>query len=435
MKTKIKIILEGMKTFLNGALDNREKYLTKPTAFTRNRVLDFGSVCLFLVNQPKRSLSIELDSFFKKKGGLGCSKMAFSKARYQIAPVLFKDWNEHFISMAYSGTGGLRTWNGLRPKGVDGTVLYLFKDEAIEKEFGSQKNQHVSIPMARGGYEVDLLNGYCTNSHLGPLRQGEQAFAHKFLESGSTGDIVVYDRLFASFELIFKHLQKRTAFLMRCTLGFNRVVEAFVQSKKSQAEVDFLINDNALRAMRGQGVEVDKTSTVRVRLLRVEIGQGDPEILITSLLDTKRYPHGCFKELYGLRWGSETKFDLAKNKLQVEIFSGHKPAAIYQDFYATVLAANLHNLIVQSCEAKLKTVNGQGGVKKAINQNVTIGLLKNRMVVLFYSKKPQVIFEELKLLFLNHLEPVRPGRKFPRTCTIRRLKGKYQTFKNYRRAS
>jgi len=423
-----------MKTFLNSALDNREKYLTKATAFTRERILGFGSVCLFLLNQPKRSLSVELDGFFMTLGEHPCTKAAFSKARYQIAPAFFKDWNEHFVSLAYSCPKGLRTWRGLRPKGVDGTVVYLFKDEGLAKEFGLQQNQYVSIPMARAGYEVDLLNGYCTNSHLGPLKQGEQTFAYGFLESANPLDILVYDRLFASFELIFKHLQRGVHFLMRCTLSFNRVVEAFVQSKRRQAEVDFPINDNALRSLRQQGFKVDKGSTVRVRLLRVDIGQVEPEVLVTSLLDTRRYPHSCFKELYGLRWGSETKFDLTKNKLQMEIFSGHKSAAIYQDFYATVLAANLHSLIVRSCDGEVEKGNGQRAIKRAVNQNVSIGLLKDRIVVLFISEKPQVIFEELKRLFLNHLEPVRPGRKFPRTKTVRRLKGKYQTFKNYRRA-
>lgn len=434
MKAKVLSVLEGMKSFLSSALDNREKYLTRPSAFTRNRILRFSTVCLFLVNQPKRSLSIELDDYFLTLGEFACTKAAFSKARYQIAPVFFKDWNRHFVSLAYSSPKELSTWKGFHLKGVDGTTMYLFKDEALAEEFGVQQNQYVSIPMARAGYEVDLLNGYTTQAYLGPLHQGEHAFAYEFLANSSPNDLLVYDRYFASFELIFKHLQREVPFLMRCKLDFNRTVEAFVQSKKKQAVVEFPIPDNALRTLRQQGAGVDKSTTARVRLLRIDIGKGEPEILITSLLDAKRYPRNCFKELYGCRWGSETQFDKVKNKLQMEIFSGHKSAAIYQDFFATVLAANLHNLIVRSCDDELEEANEKRTVPKAINQNVSLGLLKGRLIILFVSETPQVIFEELKRLFLGHLEPVRPGRTFPRTKAIRRLKGKYQTFTNYRRA-
>lgn len=398
MRTKVLRVVEGMKTFLHQALDNREKYLTKQTAFIRNRVLNFSTVCLFLINQPKRSLSIELDDFFLTLGEFACTKAAFSKARYQIAPVFFKDWSRHFISLVYAAPTKLPTWKGFYLKGVDGTTVYLFKDEELAKEFGSQQNQHVSIPMARAGYEVDLLNGYCTQAYLGPLHKGEQVFAYEFLENASCKDLLVYDRYFASFELIFKHLQKGVPFVMRCTLDFNLTVSAFVKGKKRQQIVEFAIPDNALRSLRQQGFEKE------------------------------------FKELYGKRWGSETEFDKVKNKLQMEIFCGHKPAAIYQDFFATVIAVNLHNLIVRTCDEDLKQANEKRLVPRAINQNVSIGLLKDRLVILFVSEKTQIIMEELRRLFLSHLEPVRPGRKFPRTKTIRRLNGKYQTFKNYRRA-
>lgn len=434
MRTKVLRVVEGMKTFLHQALDNREKYLTKQTAFIRNRVLNFSTVCLFLINQPKRSLSIELDDFFLTLGEFACTKAAFSKARYQIAPVFFKDWSRHFISLVYAAPTKLPTWKGFYLKGVDGTTVYLFKDEELAKEFGSQQNQHVSIPMARAGYEVDLLNGYCTQAYLGPLHKGEQVFAYEFLENASCKDLLVYDRYFASFELIFKHLQKGVPFVMRCTLDFNLTVSAFVKGKKRQQIVEFAIPDNALRSLRQQGFEVDKNTTVQVRLLRIDIGLPEPEILITSLLCARRYLHKEFKELYGKRWGSETEFDKVKNKLQMEIFCGHKPAAIYQDFFATVIAVNLHNLIVRTCDEDLKQANEKRLVPRAINQNVSIGLLKDRLVILFVSEKTQIIMEELRRLFLSHLEPVRPGRKFPRTKTIRRLNGKYQTFKNYRRA-
>ena len=70
----------------------------------------------------------------------------------------------------------------------------------------------------------------------------------------------------------------------------------------------------------------------------------------------------------------------------------------------------------------------------AINQNVSIGLLKKRLLNLFDSNSPRAILKKLKLLFLSHLQAIRPARKYPREPARKRQYGKYQTLKKYRRA-
>lgn len=434
MTTKVKIILEGMKAFVQNALTRPDKYLCRAQDFTRQRVLSFDKLCFFMINQSKRSLSIELNEHFGYYDQRACTKGAFSKARYRVLWCFFRDWQRHFTSLVYDQPKDLMRWKGYYLKGIDGTSLYLFKDEEVEKEFGSQTNQHVRIPMARAGLEVDVLNGFCTQAQLQPYWAGEKVFAEAFLERAGEKDLLIYDRYFAGFELIFKHMQKNRLFLMRCKTGFNQVVKRFVASGKKQALVEFPIPHISRCALQKQGYDVNVKTTLRIRLVRIDIGQEEPEILITNLLCPKRYPHADFKEVYNYRWGDETKFDQIKNKFQIEIFSGHKPQAIYQDFFATIIAANLHNLILRQCDHEVQQINAQRKKPVAINQNVSIGLLKPRLIELFTTKHPSSIFNELKELFLAHLELVRPGRMYPRTKTARRLKGKFQTFKNYRRA-
>lgn len=436
MDTKVLNILEGMKSFLTASLSKRETYFTSLKAFTRLRKFGLHNLAFFLIFQPKRSLTIELNDFYSNQSGKNAiAKSSFSKARYLLRHELLKDWNDCFCQLVYGESGPrLHRWKGFHLKGIDGTTVYLFQDEEVAKEFGSQSNQYVSKPMARAGYEMDLLNGFVTQSWLGPLSQGEQVFAAEFLKHSKPGDMRIYDRYFASYDLIFQHLNKGVEFTMRTSISFNNVVIKFVNSGKQQSIVEFPITDKAFKSLNGQGFEVSKQDTVKVRLLRIDIGQDEPEILITSLLNVRKYPHSCFKELYNYRWGSETCFDKVKNKLQMECFSGLKVEAIYQDFFSTVIAANLHTLVVNSCDRELEKINVHRETWGEVNQNVSIGLLKARLVQLFYCNKPQKILDELQALFLKNLEPVRPGRSFPRTKPIRRLKGKYQTFKNYKRA-
>ena len=70
----------------------------------------------------------------------------------------------------------------------------------------------------------------------------------------------------------------------------------------------------------------------------------------------------------------------------------------------------------------------------AINKNVSLGLLKGRIVQLFFGLEPEQITKQLHELFLTKLEPVRPGRDFPRKKRVQHLHGKYVTMTNYRRA-
>lgn len=389
----------------------------------------------FLLSQSKRSLSIELEDYFESLGVSACTKSAFSKARYRVLWCFFEAWHKHFVNLIYSDRKDLRTWRGFFLKAIDGTSIYLFKDEEVEKAFGGSSNQHLCVPMARSGLELDVLNGYCTQVQLQAHSVGEVVFAEAFLEDCKPWDMRIYDRNFAGYRLISKHIEKNAHFLMRCTVGFNSVVKAFVASGKRQAIVNFTIPKNEVLARRKKGEVVDPKETLRVRLLRIEIGKDEPEILITNLLNLKKYPHSCFKELYNYRWKDEGRFDQIKNKLQIEVFSGHKAQAIYQDFFATIIASNLHNLICEACTQEIQQINAHKITPSAINQNVSIGLLKKRMSQLLTDPKPQEVFSKLKTIFLRYLEPVRPGRYYPRPQNVRRLNGKYQTFKNYRRAS
>lgn len=424
-----------MKLFALQSKEKKAEYFYGLGSFTRNRTLPFWSLCCFLLCNTKRSLCLELDDYFLEQKQIPCTKGAFSKSRYRVKWAFFRDWHLAGVELTYVQEGkNLAMWKGYYLKGVDGSTLYLFDDEQVIKSFGGVKNQYGIVPTARIGLETDLLNGYCTQAWIGSYSEGEAVFAHDFLDGKKVNDLSIYDRNFASFELIYKHIDKGSAFVMRVKTRFNQVVEKFVSKGCKQAIVEFNITQTALFMLKQQGYEVDKNTKVKVRLLRIEIGGDEPEILITSFLDWKKYPYSDFSELYWHRWGCETQIEVIKNKLQTEIFTGHKPDSIYQDFYTTMIVLNLYNLIVNSCNENLQQINEKRSSQMAINNNIAIGHLKTRILELFINKRPGCILRELQNLFLTHLEVIKPRRSFPRKPARKRQYGKYETYKNYRRA-
>lgn len=434
--TNIKIIAR-LKTFLEKACEEKGKYCINEKAFKRDRLLTFRIVVFFIINLSKRSLNVELDELF---GFLSidhvAGKSAFSQARYKLKHQFFIDWNNEFVNAFYQEKeNSLKDWKGFYIYGIDGSTLRPADNEGVRKEFGEQKNQSTTVPMARVMACYDVLNDICIASKLYKVEKDELGVALNWAASLPENSLSIYDRGFASFILVYMLTLQQKDFVIRCKTGFNNVVKAFVKSGKHSAIVDFPATWNAKKRLADDfKITIASNTTVKVRLVRVKLKSGETEVLITSLKSSKEYPTKCFKDLYFMRWGVEVYFDRLKNKLQLECFSGHKPEAIYQEFYAMIITSNLQSLIISDCEPELKKGDKNRKYEHKINRNVTLGFMKNRLIELFLSKDPSEILRQLKTKFLKNIVPIIPDRNEPRNKRKVKQKGKHKTVANYRRA-
>ncbi len=82
----------------------------------------------------------------------------------------------------------------------------------------------------------------------------------------------------------------------------------------------------------------------------------------------------------------------------------------------------------------MQQINAKRKYRYRINRNVSWASLKHNIVKLFLENKPSEILLYLQKEFERNIEPVRPGRKYERVVKLKRIKGKYQTFTNYKRA-
>ena len=162
-----------------------------------------------------------------------------------------------------------------------------------------------------------------------------------------------------------------------------------------------------------------------MRLIRIDLPGGETEILITTLLDSKKHPTKIFMKLYFLRWGVETFYDELKNKRKVEHFSGYSNTTIRQDLYCAVFISNLQSIMVNGLKDDLEVINSGRQYDYKVNANVSYGFLKNRVLELLYQKAPlDKVFKELEELFLKHTVPIRNHRKNERDTQKYRYKDK-----------
>lgn len=371
------------------------------------------------MNFLRKSLALEIENFvkhFKFFTGntkfTGFSKSAFVQCRNKIQPEVFKHLNHSLITEFYTDNeASVKLWKGFRLLSVDGSRMTLPNTEELKNKYGETKNQtSTGVVQARASVLYDVLNHFVLDGKLTPLSIGEPASALEHLECARPQDLIIYDRGYPSFRLIFEHYSRNIDFVIRAKKDFNNEIIDFYQSGSKTKIVKMYPGKNTKISDKQYGYKTSQT----VRLVRVGLSNGEAEILITSLLDSKEYPSQIFEHLYFQRWAVETFYDEFKNKLKAEHFSGYSKHSILQDFYVALFVSNIQSLIVGEINEELKIKTNTKYVYK-VNNNLSYGLLKDRIVSLFFSEaKTEIIFTDLKELFRKHLIPIRPHRKFER---------------------
>ena len=160
-------------------------------------------------------------------------------------------------------------------------------------------------------------------------------------------------------------------------------------------------------------------SPLKIRLIRIE-NDGKTQVLITSLTDTKLYPYQVFVELYQKRWPVEEDYKTIKCRIEMENFSGQSALSVYQDFHAKVLLKNLISVIALPVNDVLANSISSRKYDYQINFTQAISKSKDVIALLFQQTTSKLIqlIENLHNIFLKTIEPIRPGRKYPRSPIV-----------------
>lgn len=416
------------------------KYRVSLTDFTRVRKQSFHSSIVFIVNFLTKSLSAEIENFIhfisqnvKEKAVVCFTKSAFVQCRKKIKPEVFKYLSDSLIEEFYNDNDeSIKLWNGFRLLAVDGSRLSLPDTQELEITYGKTKNQsETGVVQARISVLYDVLNKFAIDGCLSPLSTGEGVLALNHLAFSKTGDLIIYDRGYPSFNLIYEHFERGIDFLMRVKVGFSHVTREFYESGLDSDIVKIQPGKNTKFSNKPYSKNIFK----EVRLVKVELASGEMEVLITSLIDSQKYSDSIFKDLYFLRWGVETFYDELKNKIKAEHFSGYSQHSILQDFYAALFVSNVQSLIVGEINDELAEGLTENKYKYKVNNNLSYGFLKDRIITLFFSNKEmEIIVSELKELFKKYTIPIRPNRKYERNTDKYRKRGKPKVLKNIKDA-
>jgi hypothetical protein len=247
----------------------------------------------------------------------------------------------------------------------------------------------------------DLSNKFAIDGFLSALSTGEGTLALNHPTFSKTGDLIIYDRGYPSFDLIYEHFQRGIDFPIRVKIDFSNVTRKSYRSGLNSDTVKIYPGKNTNFSDKAYSKDTFK----QVRLIRVELPSGEVEIRMSSLFDMKKWPDSIFKELYFLRWGIETFYDEPKDKIKVEYFSGYSPHSILQDFYAALFVSNVQSLLIGEINDESAEKSTGNKYQYKVNGNLSYGFLKNGIITLFFrNKEMHVIVSEPKELFKKHTD-------------------------------
>ena len=375
-----------------------------------------------MVLKFKSSIQRELDRFYKEVTQSdfnirAVTKGAFTQARAKLNPWAFKRLNEVAVTSFYNGAE-YYVWQNMRLLAVDGTRLVLPNHPTVVEEFGvHQLGPKADSPrsLAMGSLLYDVLNLITIDSQIAPYASSERDLLMKHLDQVKPGDLLLLDRGYPSFWLLFLLKARGIEFCVRLKEDWWLKVKDFTESSEKERIVTFTLPKKDRAKLKDFPHMLD--TEITCRLIKVELENGEKEVLCTSLTDAKTYLHEEFEQLYHYRWNEEEAYKLLKSRIELEDFSGKTAKAVKQDFHAkvflmTLCAAYAHPIeekVIEEYEADQNRKYDQ-----KINRTNALASTMDILVPIFIRKKYREALHAFDQIVENTREIIRPGRSNPR---------------------
>lgn len=326
-----------------------------------------------------------------------------------------------------------KKWKGFRILAIDGSTLRLPNHHSLEGKFSKHAfgaKRTVEHWMSRISFLYDVLNNTVIDAQMEGFDTSEATLCDQHLGFLRKGDLVMFDRYYASHYLFSVLTHKHIHFLFRMRDHSWKCVKELIASKSTDEIVDLEVYPYSKVAKKIPGNVARK---VRVRLIKQVSRSGEIRVYATSLLDENQYSKRCIINLYKKRWGVEEAYKILKARLDVVHFSGKTIQAVQQDFYAKVFLISLTAILKTDIKPVLKTKEKtQNKEKRILIINNTYAIAQTKRLL----QKLHSSYEEISEWVTYFIKQVKLAIEFSRKGQSYKRKpdkGDYRVFaQNYK---
>lgn len=258
-----------------------------------------------------------LTDFFFGQDTLPPTKSAFSQTRSFLCYKVFKMLSLLICRLFYD-QGNFE----FRVLSIDSSTLRLpdqlpLREKFSQRAFGAKRT--ANRWMSRISFLYDLLNNLIIDALMESFDTSEATLCQQHLGILRKGDLVFFDRYYASHYMFSILLHKQVHFIFRMRDHSWKCVKEFINLGQMEQIVDLAVYHYSPVAKKIPAI-VDRN--ICIRLAKQVSKSGEVRVYATSLLEKECYSRKSTINLYKQRWGVEEAYKTLKARLDVIHFSG-----------------------------------------------------------------------------------------------------------------
>lgn len=347
----------------------------------------------------------------------------YCQARGSLPLERLQEIHDGLCAEARHATAAKDLWCGHRVVVVDGSSVTAPDTPANQAAFPQQSVQKpgCGFPIIRLVALLSLATGMLTAWATGPWSAHEVGLLQTLWDSLHAGEVLLADRGFCNWALLAQCLQRNLHAVFRvkgirrsdfrCGKRLSRN-ERLVQWRKSWAPP---------KTVTAQEWAL-LPEVLTLRLVRCQLNipgfRTRQVILVTTLLDSEKYPPQALSQLYFRRWAMELSLRNLKTTLQMDQLSCKNPENLEREIRMHFVVHNLvRRLMLEAARrhgVPLERVSFAGSLAAARRYGEALLQTPSQ-------RQRRQLMEELFAILAADLVPERPGRREPRALK-RRLK-------------
>lgn len=321
--------------------------------------------------------------------------------------------NKKFIEIyEQSENSSHHNWHGHRIFAVDGSKLNLprsLSEEGYKTPASGNYPQGLVSTLyhlkAKIPYDYDLAK-----------HGNERLIAIQHLNPLSQNDVVVYDRGYFSYPMLYRHIEKGVFAVFRLPKSGFHQIRAFIEGDEADVIIDLEPKRSRTRNKLAKQLGVDSVKPLRLRLLKYQ-HDNTTYYLGTTLLDQTQYPSEIFSDIYHARWGIEELYKTSKQLIGIEDFHSKSERGVKQELFAHFVLITLTRMFANQAEDSLNSLPKNQFSLFKIQGNP----LEQREMGLTRSQKIRVNFKNSITVVSRHLEAIIFGGAAQLTETIQQV--------------
>ena len=435
-------IKDAFLSAVNSVVANPEQFAVDPTKdFSRQRKITPDTLISFLVSKGSSSARVEMLDLWQLDQNMP-SLPALNQQRAKLKPEALEAVLATFNDSVSREAGFPATDDGYRYLAADGsTTTFFSRPQLAPPEFFCSPGHSAS-----GVYSIhinaffDLDAHIYTDAILQPVHEKNEfaAFCDIVDRHGTLPcrkNVYIGDRGYCSYNNMAHVVDQGQYFLFRTKdIQSKGLVGNFEFPETESFDIDVAVTltrshsrkipipPGTYRRFIDQASAFDfikygshDTYTLAFRIVRVPIGDGSCECIVTNL-PREEFPPERLKALCHRRWPVESSFRKLKYTIGLSNYHSSKPEYVKQEIWANLIAYNITEMLVNCAVIEKKETKYEYKVNFTMAAHICMVFLR------LATEKDQY---NVMLLLQKELIPIRNERQYPRLQTAHFRKPRY----------